>query len=346
MQAVFLPGGRQVDVRHVAVPEPGPGQVLVRMRASAICGSDLRAIYREHLGRGPEAYCGVIAGHEPCGEIVATGPGCRRFGIGQRVVLYHIAGCGLCSECRRGYMIGCTSALRAAYGWQRDGGHAEFLVADETTCILLPDTLSYVDGACVACGFGTVYEALARVGVSGRDAVLIVGMGPMGLAAGLLAKALGATLTVGVDVTEPRLALGTALGALDHAVVAGQHAVEAARQLTGGHGFEVAIDCSGSGAGRLVALQGTRRWGRCVLVGEGARLDIDVSQELIHNQITLFGSWVTSVGRMEELVELLERWDLHPERTVTHRFALVDAAAAYRVADEGVAGKVALVMDA
>jgi threonine dehydrogenase-like Zn-dependent dehydrogenase len=63
------------------------------------------------------------------------------------VVVYHIAGCGVCEECRHGYMIGCTSPLRAAHGWQRDGGHAEFLLAEETTCILLPDELSYVDGA-------------------------------------------------------------------------------------------------------------------------------------------------------------------------------------------------------
>ncbi|HUQ22580.1 MAG TPA: alcohol dehydrogenase catalytic domain-containing protein, partial [Gaiellaceae bacterium] len=105
-------------------PEPGHGQVLVRVEASTICGSDIRAIYREHLGVGAEAYRGVIAGHEPSGEIVAVGPGCRRFAAGDRVALYHIAGCGLCRDCRAGYMISCSSPERAAYGWQRDGGHA------------------------------------------------------------------------------------------------------------------------------------------------------------------------------------------------------------------------------
>jgi D-arabinose 1-dehydrogenase-like Zn-dependent alcohol dehydrogenase len=73
---------------------------------------------------------------------------------------------------------------RAAYGWQRDGGHAEYLLAEESTCIQLPDELSYLDGACVACGFSTAYEALRRAGVSGADAVLVTGMGPVGLAAG------------------------------------------------------------------------------------------------------------------------------------------------------------------
>lgn len=316
MTGVFLPGQRRVELRDVPVPEPGPGQVLVRMRASAICGSDLRAIYREHLGTGPEAYRGVVAGHEPAGEVVEAGPGCRRFAAGDRVAVYHIAGCGLCEECRLGYLIGCTSPLRAAYGWQRDGGHAEYLLADEATCVALPGSLSYLDGACVACGFGTVYEALRRADVSGRDRVLVVGMGPMGLAAGLLAKALGAPLTVGADVVESRLDLGRRLGAIDAAVPADDHAAAAVRGLTDG-GCEVSIDCSGSTAGRLVALEGARRWGRCVLVGEGNRLDVDVSRVLIHRQLTVLGTWVTSVWRMEELVERLARWDLHPERTVT-----------------------------
>src|SRR5947209_3124514 len=200
MRGAYLPGERRVELREVPVPTPQEGQVLIRMRASTICGSDLRAIYREHLGSGAEAYRGVIAGHEPCGEIVAVGPRCRRFGPGDRVTVYHIAGCGLCADCRAGYMISCTSPLRAAYGWQRDGGHADYLLAEESTCVPLPDALSYVDGACVGCGFGTAYEALCRADVSGRDAVLVTGLGPVGLAAGLLAGAMGARLRIGLDV--------------------------------------------------------------------------------------------------------------------------------------------------
>src|SRR4051795_12680104 len=232
MRGVFLPGGRQVDIREVADPTPGPGQVVVRMRASTICGSDIRAIYREHLGTGAEAYRGVVAGHEPCGEIVEVGPGCRRFAVGDRVVLYHIAGCGLCAECRAGYMISCTSPLRAAYGWQRDGGHADYLLAEESTCVPLPDALSYVDGACVACGFGTAYEALCRAEVSGRDAVLVVGVGPVGLAAGRLAGRMGAGPRIGVDVVADRLSLAKDIGAIDHGVIADADAVDVIRELT------------------------------------------------------------------------------------------------------------------
>ena len=344
MRGAYLPGGRQVEIRHIADPTPGHGQVVVAMRASTICGSDLRAIYREHLGTGAEAYCGVVAGHEPCGEVVAVGPGCLRFGVGDRVAIYHIAGCGLCRDCRAGYMISCTSPERAAYGWQRDGGHADYLLAQESTLVRLPDSLSWLDGACVACGFGTAYEAIRRMGVSGRDAVLVVGLGPVGLAAGQLAKALGATMVLGADPVASRRELALSLGSVDVAVAADESAPAAVMEATGGNGCEVSVDCSGSGAGRALALAGTRRWGRCVLVGEGGRLEIDVSPTLIHRQLTVHGSWVTSLGHMEELVELLVRWDLHPDRTVTHRFPLEETAAAYATADSGVGGKVAVVM--
>jgi threonine dehydrogenase-like Zn-dependent dehydrogenase len=345
MRGVYLPGGRRVEVRHdLARPVPAARQVVVEMRASGICGSDLRAIYREHLGTGPEAYCGVVAGHEPSGVIVEAGPDCRRFTVGDRVALYHIAGCGLCPDCRSGYMISCTSPVRGAYGWQRDGGHADYLLADESTCVALPEPLTYLDGACVACGFGTAYEAVCRAGVSGRDAVLVTGLGPVGLAVGLLAGALGARCRIGVDMVEARRRLALSVGAVDVAVAAGDGALEEIRDRTGGFGCEVAVDCSGSTAARHLALLGVRRSGRCVLVGEGGRLEVDASPVLIHPQLTVVGSWVTSIGRMEELVERLVRWDLHPEQIVTDRFSLEEADAAYRTADEAVGGKVAIVM--
>jgi threonine dehydrogenase-like Zn-dependent dehydrogenase len=92
MQGAVLPGNSTVELREWPVPEPGHGEVLIRTKASTICGSDIRAIYREHLGKGPEGYRGVIAGHEPCGQIVRCGPGLRRFKDGDRVIVYHISG--------------------------------------------------------------------------------------------------------------------------------------------------------------------------------------------------------------------------------------------------------------
>jgi threonine dehydrogenase-like Zn-dependent dehydrogenase len=343
MNGVRLPGDSTVRHVKVDVPEPGPGQVLLRMKASSICGSDIRAIYREHLGSGPEAYQNVIAGHEPCGQVVAVGPACKRLQSGDRVVVYHIAGCGVCEECRHGYMIGCTSPLRAAHGWQRDGGHAEYLLAEETTCILLPEPLTYVDGALVSCGFGTAYEGLLRLALSGQDKLLITGLGPVGLAAAMLGRVLGAGPIIATDVAAERLRMAEDLGLIDHGVRADASATATIQELTGGRGCEASIDCSGNGAARVVALENTRTWGRCAFVGEGGQISFAVSELLIHKQITLHGSWVTSLRHMEDLLEHLVRWELHPERIVTHRFPLEQADEAYRVADAGASGKVCIV---
>ncbi len=343
MKAAFLPGNSTVEMRDVPVPEPGHGEVLIAVKASTICGSDIRAIYREHLGKGPEGYQGVIAGHEPCGEIVETGPGCRRFKNGDRVIVYHISGCGVCNDCRRGYMISCTSAeYRRAYGWQRDGGMAEYLLAEEKDLILLPDSLTYLDGAQVACGFGTVYEALQKIGIDGNDAVLITGLGPVGLAAGALCRKLGAEKIIGIDISPERRDLALQLGLCDSVLSAEPDNVNQVRELTGGQGVERAIDCSANAEARATAIRATRKWGKIVMVGEGGTVTFNPSPDIIHDQKTIYGSWVTSTWLMEELVERLVRWNLHPEDIVTHRFPLEKADEAYQLMASGRCGKVAV----
>lgn len=345
MRGVVLPGNSTVEHVTLPVPEPGHGQVLLAMKASSICGSDIRAIYREHLGTGAEAYQGVVAGHEPCGQVLAVGPGCRRLSVGDRVVVYHISGCGMCSECRQGYFIGCTDPSRAAYGWQRDGGHAEYLLAEENTCLHLPDELSYVDGALVSCGFGTAYEALLRVGVSGLDNLLVTGLGPVGLAAAMLGRAMGARPVVGTDIAQERRAMALELGLVDHAVAADDSAGAALDSLSGGRGFSASLDCSGNPSARRLALASTASRGRCAFVGEGGDVSFAVSPLLIHKQVTLHGSWVTSVGHMEDLLGHIARWGVRPEAIVTHRYPLDRAGEAYAVADAGTSGKVCIVFD-
>lgn len=352
MTGVFLPGNSTVEFKEVEVPTPGERQVLIKTKASSICGSDIRAIYREHLGKGPEAYQGVVAGHEPCGQIVKTGPNCRKRQEGDRVIVYHISGCGCCEDCMHGYQISCHDPIhRKAYGWQRDGGHAEYILVDEEDCVILPDNLTYVDGAYMACGFGTSWECLTRMGVNGRDRLLITGLGPVGLAAAQLGKALGVKEVIGVDLAEGRLELakgleytgGTPL--VDHVVKADANALDTIKKLTDGKGCEATIDCSGAAPARLLALQATRQWGRCGFVGEGGTVEFDVSPYLIHEQITLFGSWVTSRLHMAQLAELLSRLELHPESTGGPKLPLAEAAEAYDLADKGQTGKVCIVFD-
>ena len=345
MKGVVLPGDSTVEYREFDVPEPGHAQVLLRMKASAICGSDIRAIYREHLGKGPEAYQGVIAGHEPAGQIDKAGPGCVRFKEGDRVVLYHISGCGVCHDCRTGYQISCSAPGRAAYGWQRDGGMAEYMLAEEKDLVLLPDSLTYTDGAQVACGFGTVYEAIKKIGVSGDDAVLVTGLGPVGLGALMLCKAMGANKLIGTDVVPERIELAKKLGLADVVITGGPDAAQLIREATGGHGTEKTIECSANDSARLTAIVATRKWGDVALVGEGNACTFTPSPDLIHDQKKIHGSWVTSIWLMEELVERLDRWGLHPEDLVTDRFPLERAGEAYALMAEGKCGKVAVCFD-
>jgi threonine dehydrogenase-like Zn-dependent dehydrogenase len=346
MKGAILPGNSSAELRTFDVPVPGHGEVLLRMKSSTICGSDIRCIYREHLGKGPEGYQpGMIAGHEPAGQIVECGPGCRRFKQGDRVIVYHISGCGVCNDCRRGYYISCTSSFRRAYGWQRDGGMAEYLLAEEKDLVALPGELSYSDGAQVACGFGTVYEGLEKIGVSGNDAVLVAGLGPVGLATAMLCRAMGAEKIYGTEAIPERLAIAREMKLFDAVFPAGPDNVAQIRDLTGGAGVERAVDCSANEKARLACIQATRKWGKICFLGEGGTCSFQPSPDIIHDQKTIYGSWVTNLWRMEDLVERLVRWRIHPDRLITHRFTLDKVAEAYALMASGKCGKVAVVFD-
>jgi len=135
------------------------------------------------------------------------------------------------------------------------------------------------------------------------------------------------------------------LDLFDHLLRAAADNVQQVRELTGGAGAEKTVDCSANEQARLTCIQAARKWGRIVFLGEGGTCAFQPSPDIIHDQKTIYGSWVTSLWRMEELVERLVRWQIHPERLITHRFPLEQAAAAYAVMAEGRCGKVAVVFD-
>ena len=345
MKGAFLPGNSTAVLRDVPIPKPSHGQVLVRTKSCTICGSDIRAIYREHTGKGAEGYQNVVAGHEPCGQVVEEGPGVRRFKKGSRVIVYHISGCGLCHDCRMGYMISCSSPLRAAYGWQRDGGMAEYMLCDEKDLVELPDSQSYTDGAQVACGFGTVYEAIMKVGVCGNDNVLVTGLGPVGLATAMLCRAMGAQKIFGTEAIPYRIELAKKMNLFDKVLPAADSNAEEIKSLTNGRGVERAFDASANDRARQTAIRSTRQWGKIAFVGEGSTVSFNPSPDIIHDQKTIYGSWVTSIWLMENLVEELVRWNIHPEILVTHRFPLSRVSEAYDLMDKGNCGKVAVCFD-
>jgi len=219
---------------------------------------------------------------------------------------------------------------------------APYILCDEKDLIALPDQLTYKDGAQVACGFGTVYEAIEKIGISGNDAVLVTGLGPVGLATLMLAKALGANKLIGVEMNEFRIELAKKLGLVDHAFKPGPNCLQQILDVTDGHGVERAIDASASDPGRQLAIRATRQWGRIAFVGEGGTCTFNPSPDIIHGQKTIYGSWVTSLWRMEELVERLVRWNIHPGDLITNEFPLEKAGEAYKMMAEGRCGKVVL----
>lgn len=341
MLGMKLPGGAKVESCRCDVPVPGHGQVLLKMKAASLCGSDLKYIYFEHTDKtGGARYDNVIAGHEPSGQVVSVGEGVTDFKEGDKVVVYHIQGCGYCDECKKGFFINCQQPQRRAYGWQRDGALAEYMVADTSTCMHLPDFLTYEDGAMIACGFGTAYQGLLRANVSGRDIVMVMGLGPVGQAAIMLAKAMGAK-AIGVDISPERLEMAKRIGA-DEVVQGGEHAVSEVMNLTDGKGVEAAVDCSGSSFGRHQCLEAARMWGNVVFLGEQGTVTFEPSPLLLHKNLTLHGSWVTSVGNMERLVEFLDRKKIHPSDIITHRFPLKETDKAFELFATGKTGKVCI----
>ncbi|MBA3423241.1 MAG: zinc-binding dehydrogenase [Rubrobacter sp.] len=211
------------------------------------------------------------------------------------------------------------------------------------TLLHLPDGLTYTEGALVACGFGTAYQGILRAGVSGRDTVLVVGLGPVGLGAVMLAASSGAEV-IGVDLIPYRLELARNAGAA-HVLMGGEEAAQEIRDLTNGRGTEVGMDCSGSAAGRRLCLEAARDWGRVVYIGEGGSVTFEPSPLLLHKQLTLHGSWVCGIHEMGDLLEHLSRKGLHPETTVTHTFSLSDTKQAYDTFDAGKTGKVVILWD-
>ena len=249
MKGVVLLGDNKLEVRDFPVPEPGPGEVLVKMMASGICGSDLHIIYEAQGGRAMNE---KIAGHEPCGVVEALGECVSGFSVGDRVMVMWVAGCGNCEPCYAGDLDHCQND-RAFYGWGYNGGFSDYMLARAIALVPMPEELSFASGAYLTCAATTAYQATKRLAPSGADTLVAFGLGPVGLAGVIWAKMMGARV-IGVDTFPERLALALDLGA-DEVIDFGQSdPVQAIKDLTNGRGADIALDYSGAGKGRVDAL--------------------------------------------------------------------------------------------
>src|SRR6201986_4451796 len=166
MRGQVYMGDRQVELLGDPDPQPGAGEVGLAIRASGMCGSDLRPCQQ---GQSP-----FVTGHEPCGVVAERGPGVTeaQAPLGQRVMVHHYWGCGMCKHCRVGYTQMCVRGSKVM-GFSANGGNAPYLLAPASALVPLPDELTFAEGAAISCGTGTAYSALKRLAVSGRDTLAI-----------------------------------------------------------------------------------------------------------------------------------------------------------------------------
>lgn len=341
--AVFL-GNRKIEIRNFPDPAPGPGEVVIQMKASGMCGSDLK-FYRPPPGEAQKAL-GLggnaepfIAGHEPCGIVAARGAGVseREAPIGQRVMDHHYAGCGVCKHCRVGWSQLCREGI-TVYGVTANGGHAEYLKVPARTLVPLPDELSFAEGAAVACGTGTAFGALRRMHLAGGATLAVFGQGPVGISATLLGAKMGARV-IAVETSTERLELARQYGAEETVNSAKHDPVEALKQLTRGEGVDLALDCSGVAAARLAAVRSVKTWGMVCFVGEGGEVTLDVSRDLLRRQVTLIGSWTFSAMGMGECARFIADHHIPLQTIFTHRWKLDQVEEAYKVFDAQSSGK-------
>jgi len=338
MRGVVFLGERQLELRQFPDPSPGPREVVVEIRASGMCGSDIPP-YRAPRGAARD----IIRGHEPCGVIVARGAGVteEEAPIGRRVMVHHYSGCGACKHCRVGYTQMCLYG-HEVYGSTTHGGHGDYILVHPYMLVPLIDELSFEEGAAVSCGTGTAYLALKRLDVSGRDTLAVFGQGPVGLSATMLAKAMGARV-VAIDFSPERLKLAAEFGADVTINPAQTDPVAAVRDLTHGEGAETALDCTGQPEARVQAVKCAAIWGRVCFVGEGNTATFDVSPDIIHKQLTIYGSWTFSAVGQAECARFIADRKLPLSQLITHRYPLEAAADAYRLFDAQTTGKVVFV---
>lgn len=350
MRGMIFKGQCEVQVKDFPDPTPGPGEAIIEMKASGMCGTDLH-YYRhgmhEALGmlglkermRGDD----IIGGHEPCGVIAAVGAGvdARAFKPGDRVIVFHYKGCSHCEHCRSGWTQLCDHGADI-YGVLNHGGHATYMKVPVSSLIHLPQDISFKGGAAIACGTGTAYGALLRLGVTARDTLAIYGLGPVGLSAAQLAAAMGVEV-IGIDINAERVQNAKAFG-VAHAIDASRvDPVEQIHRLTAGKGASCAMECAGGEIPRSQAVRSTSIWGRIALVSVGGNLSLDVMKDLIGKQRTLVGSFTVSEVGMSDCARFIAAHGVEVDKLFSSEWSLEQAGEAYADFNQQTGGKSVIV---
>jgi threonine 3-dehydrogenase len=342
MRALVKPApGPGLEIRTVPVPVPGPGEVLVRVRAGGICGTDL------HIeGWDPWAASRMrpprVIGHEFCGTVVKLGPDAHEVAVGDFISGESHVSCGRCHLCRRGDAHICEKLQ--LIGVDRDGAFAEYVTLPAQNAWRMPPHTP-VDVAAVMDPFGNaVHTALATD--LGTRSVIVMGCGPIGLCAILIARKVGASPVIAVDVNPYRLRLARRVGA--DRVLDGRSTdvPKVVRGLTDGAGADVLLEFSGNAQGLRAGLAALRNGGFAALLGlPGRPVEIDLANQVIFKEIRLHGIFGRRLWETwyEGTALLAAGVDIRP--VITHRLPLPRFAEAFDLMRSGKCGKVILTVE-
>ena len=343
MQALHFLGEKKIALIDIPIPSISDDEVLIEIKAAGLCGSDLHLFYTPSRSQKEAGIFGLkfppdnIPGHEPCGQIVEVGKSVKHLKIGDRVAVAHISGCGHCSICRQGWDMHCKE--KQTYGGDIQGAFGEFMPARAKDCVLLPENISYSDGAFYTCGASTGYYALKRGNLRGGETVVCVGLGPVGLAGAYFASRLGARV-IGIDISQERCKHSLNFGVETALDASKENIHERILELTHGKGADVTIDFTGAPKGRLTAIDSAGLWGRVVLIGfgEGHTL-IETELDVIEKQLTITGAWVFSFPELQNLVEYASNNEINLEKFMAKSAPISQGAELFAEFDKGSIGK-------
>lgn len=318
---LFEPGDLRVE--ETSIPELSPGNVLVKVKAVGICGSDIPRV--NHFG----AYRpNLTIGHEFSGEIAAVNEA-GSWKVGNRVVVSPLLPCNDCPWCKSGHYSLCEKY--GYFGSRRDGAMAEYVDVPITNLLLMPDNVPFEAGAMVDPAANAIH-AIWNIGINPGETVVVFGAGPIGLFAIQFAKILGADKVIAVDLKDEKLEVAKKVGSDEVINALNEDPTAKINSLTAGLGADVVIETAGSRIAQNQAVCSAAKLGRCVFVGiSHDKLDLssDAVNRLLRHELTVKGSWNSFSnpfpGReWTYSLELMAEGKLQTEPIISHRFRLED----------------------
>ncbi len=311
--------GKPLEIVEVPVPEPGAGEILLRVRAAGICSSDLH--YQE--GRSEVTKLPIILGHEISGEVAGCGKNVEGLKEGDRVSLFYLVTCGKCMMCATGNDNYCDKAKML--GKNIDGGFAEFVTVPARNAFPFPETIPFSQAALITDAVATPFHALKRAAVQTGESVLIIGIGGLGIHAVQIAKIMGAGQVIAMDLEDDKLDLALKVGATAAINPKRDNVEDKIAAITGGFGVNVAVELIGLPVTIRQAIDCTGLGGRTVVVGICPdEVILNPYHDLLLRERTIMGSADQCRADFPVIIEMAAQKRLDLSHSVSHELPLKD----------------------